>query len=201
VDRSSAPLSPRTTKRVTAHRDPLGFGTPHNGAAPVAFMTRLGLGAGDREQQHYDSWLSLPAADPRLGLAILTCMDARLDINSALQIYTGDAHILRNAGGRVTPDVLRSLHLSVGLMNVREIGIVHHTDCGLEGVDNDTLAGRTGVTGIDFLPFQSVYDSLVADVNAVVHAGILPAQGIVWGAVYQLRARRVSLLQATVART
>jgi carbonic anhydrase len=132
--------------------------------------------------------------DPVLRLAIVSCMDARLDLHGALKITIGDAHILRNAGGRVTPDVVRSLHLSVKDMKVREIGIVHHTGCRLEGTDNDTLAGRIGVAGIDFLPFQSLDDSLAADVEAVIRARVLPPRGIVWGAVYRLELGTVSVL-------
>lgn len=129
---------------------------------------------------------ALPNAEPALRLAIVSCMDARLDINRALRIDTGDAHILRNAGGRITPDVIRSLTLSVRLLKVREVGIVHHTGCGLEGVDNDALADRTGVVGMDFLPFRTVAESLAADVDAVRRSGLLPRHAVVWGARYDL---------------
>lgn len=129
---------------------------------------------------------SLPCAEPALRLAIVSCMDARLDINRALRIGNGDAHILRNAGGRITPDVIRSLTLSVRLLKVREVGIVHHTGCALEGVDNEALAHRTGVVGMDFLPFRTVADSLAADVDAVRTSGLLPRHAVVWGARYDL---------------
>jgi carbonic anhydrase len=144
-----------------------------------------------------DTRAPLPS-NPALSLAILTCMDARLDIWGRLGISSGDAHILRNAGGRVTPDVIRSLHLSVGLMNVREIGILHHTNCGLEGTDNESLAKRIGVSTIDFLPFQSFHDSLRADMEEVLKAGVLPAGGIVWGGVYTLGAEKIKLVHGPV---
>src|SRR5215472_1623317 len=147
------------------------------------FVSRLA-----REETHqlesHDMRMPVPSSDPALSLAVLTCMDARLDIAGKLGIAIGDAHILRNAGGRVTDDVIRSLHLSVNLMNVREIGILHHTNCGLRGTDNDTLAQRTGIKSIDFLPFKTFKDSLSADVAKVVKADILPTGGMVWGAVY-----------------
>jgi carbonic anhydrase len=136
----------------------------------------------------------VPAAIPALGLAILTCMDARIDPNRALGLNLGDAHVLRNAGGRMTDDMIRSLHFSVRMMKVSEIGIVHHTGCGLEGMDNDTLADRVGLDGIDFLPFRSVDDGLMADVKAVRQQAILPPHGIVWGAVYDLGTGQVDVV-------
>src|SRR5690606_40410802 len=117
-----------------------------------------------------------------LRLAIVSCMDARLDINRALRIGNGDAHILRNAGGRITPDVIRSLTLSVRLLKVREVGIVHHTGCALEGVDNEALAHRTGVVGMDFLPLRTVAESLADEVDAVRRSGLLTRHDVMWGA-------------------
>jgi carbonic anhydrase len=141
-----------------------------------------------------DAAATLPHSDPALSLALLTCMDARLDIAGGLGISIGDAHILRNAGGRVTDDVIRSLLVSVKLMNVREIGILHHTRCGLHGTDNDALTRKIGVSGRDYLPFQSFDDSLSADVAAILRERILPAGGIVWGALYSLEAKKISLV-------
>jgi carbonic anhydrase len=164
----------------------------------AGFVSRL-----TRDESEQASWphaeLSLPKGDPLLSLAVLTCMDARLDLSGRLGISVGDAHILRNAGGRVTSDVIRSLHISVKLMNVREIGIVHHTNCGLGGTDNDTLAQRTGIDSIDFLPFRSFDESLSSDVSAILRAGILPAGGVVWGAVYSLGTERVRVVHGPVA--
>jgi carbonic anhydrase len=169
-------------------------------ALTASFVSRLLPDTGDQPESR-DTSIPLPSSDPALGLAIVTCMDARLDLGSRLGISIGDAHILRNAGGRVTPDVIRSLHLSAKLMNVREIGILHHTNCGLGGTDNDTLARRTGVDSIDFLPFQRPQDSARADVTAVLLAGILPVGGIVWGAVYRLDIDQIGLICGPVAVT
>lgn len=76
----------------------------------------------------------LPAA-PRRRLAVVACMDARLDVMSALGLRNGEAHVIRNAGGVVTDDVIRSLCLSQRALGTREIVLVHHTDCGLQAVD------------------------------------------------------------------
>ena len=163
-------------------------------SAAASFVSRLTFAADSDGADFLHPQPLLHQAEPALGLAIVTCMDARLDLHHALGIRTGDAHILRNAGGRMTPDVIRSLHLSVKIMNVREIGIVHHTGCALEGIDNVALADRTGTDNIDFLPFRSVQDSLTADVQMLIKADILRAQGIVWGAVYLTPLGRLSEL-------
>jgi carbonic anhydrase len=161
------------------------------GHTPIAsFVSRLAAMA----EHDRGASMIVPAAIPALGLAILTCMDTRLDPNRALGLNLGDAHILRNAGGRVTEDVVRSLHFSVSMMKVTEIGIVHHTGCGLHGMDNDTLADRSGLAGIDFLPFRSVDDGLMADIEAIRLRKILPAHGLVWGAVYDLGTGQIDVL-------
>ena len=86
---------------------------------------------------------------PKLGLAVVACMDSRLDLFGALGLEIGDAHLIRNAGGMVTDDVLRSLALSQRSMGTREVVIIHHTDCGMAGFDDDefrsALEAETGV--------------------------------------------------------
>lgn len=77
---------------------------------------------------------------PRRELAVVTCMDARLDVFAALGLQPGDAHVIRNAGGLVTDDVIRSLCLSQRLLGTRTIVLVGHTDCGLEGISDDGFA-------------------------------------------------------------
>ena len=74
--------------------------------------------------------------NPRRKLVVLTCMDVRLDIHWILGIEPGDAHVLRNAGGVVTDDVIRSLLVSQRLLGTREIVLIHHTTCGLLGLDD-----------------------------------------------------------------
>ncbi len=75
--------------------------------------------------------------EPSLRLAIVTCMDSRLDVFAALGLEDGQAHVLRNAGGVITNDVVRSLALSQRKLGTREIVLIHHTDCGLEKVTDD----------------------------------------------------------------
>ncbi len=74
---------------------------------------------------------------PRRHLAIVACMDSRMNIFEMLGLEHGDAHIIRNAGGVVTDDVIRSLVLSQRRLGTREIILIHHTNCGLEGVSVD----------------------------------------------------------------
>jgi carbonic anhydrase len=126
------------------------------------------------------------AAPPGRRLALITCMDARLDLFGALGLRLGEAHILRNAGGRVTDDVLRSLLLSSHLLGTREFGVIHHTACGLEGISNDELRRRTSTTTTDFLPFDDVDASVVEDVERLRNAGPFPPGTVVWGAVYEV---------------
>jgi carbonic anhydrase len=86
---------------------------------------------------------------PKLRLAVVACMDSRLDLFGALGLDIGDAHLIRNAGGIPTDDVLRSLALSQRSLGTREIVVIHHTQCGMDGFDDDAfraeLAAETGV--------------------------------------------------------
>jgi carbonic anhydrase len=87
---------------------------------------------------------------PKLRLAVLACMDSRLDLFGALGLEIGDAHLVRNAGGMPTDDVLRSLALSQRNLGTREIVLIHHTDCGMFGFDDaefrQMLADESGAT-------------------------------------------------------
>ena len=111
-------------------------------------------------------------AAPLSGLAIVTCMDARLDVEETLGLRTGDAHIIRNAGGLVTDDVIRSLIVSQQLLGTNEIVVIQHTGCGLHDVDErdlrERLATMAGVSeddiGIDFGGFTDLAASARAQV-------------------------------------
>jgi carbonic anhydrase len=78
----------------------------------------------------------LPVA-PALHLAVVACMDSRLDVFAALGLNDGEAHVLRNAGGVITDDVVRSLSISQRKLGTREIVLIHHTDCGMQKVSDD----------------------------------------------------------------
>lgn len=81
------------------------------------------------------------AMPPARGFAILTCMDARLDPAQYAGLAEGDAHVIRNAGGRASDDAIRSLVISHKLLGTREWFVIHHTDCGMETFDDATMAG------------------------------------------------------------
>jgi carbonic anhydrase len=81
-------------------------------------------------------------AAPLSGLAIIACMDARLDVEEALGLRTGDAHIIRNAGGLATDDAIRSLIVSQQLLGTEEVVVIGHTGCGLLGIDETGLRRR-----------------------------------------------------------
>jgi carbonic anhydrase len=74
---------------------------------------------------------------PSRRLAIVTCMDSRLDVFAALGLEQGEAHVLRNAGGAVTDDVIRSLAISQRRLGTREVMLIHHTDCGMQSLTDD----------------------------------------------------------------
>ena len=82
--------------------------------------------------------LALP---PARRFAILTCMDARLDPAKYAGLAEGDAHVIRNAGGRASDDAIRSLVISYKLLGTREFFVIHHTDCGMEFFTNDVMRG------------------------------------------------------------
>jgi carbonic anhydrase len=133
------------------------------------------------------------------GLAVVTCMDSRIEPLAMLGMDKGDAKILRNAGARVTDDVLRTLVLAVHLLAVRRVMIVAHTDCRMskitdEQVHADILAG----SGLDTrsLDFGTIADQkavLAHDVRKVRSSPYLPADLAVIGCVYDLQTGAVSV--------
>ncbi len=130
-------------------------------------------------------------AQPVRHVAVLTCMDARLDLFRLLGLHIGDSHLLRNAGGRATQDALRSLILSANALGTREFVVIHHTGCGLHRVTNEGLADRIEeVSGsrpaIDFHPFDDEATSVGADVEVIAQCPFLPVGSVVWGAVYDV---------------
>jgi len=101
---------------------------------------------------------------PRLRVAVLACMDTRIDVFAMLGLRRGDAHIIRNAGGLVTDDALRSLSASQRLLGTEEIVVVMHDGCGLHGASEDSFAQALAADGV--LPnwrlgaFEDVEDTL-----------------------------------------
>ncbi|MBU6337096.1 MAG: carbonic anhydrase [Acidobacteria bacterium] len=89
-------------------------------------------------------------APPRRRLAVLTCMDARIDLDALLELELGDAHVIRNAGAIATTDVIRTLAASQRLLGTEEIIVVQHTDCGIHRMDPKAFAAEvTAETGVE----------------------------------------------------
>jgi carbonic anhydrase len=108
---------------------------------------------------------SVLTAAPLTGLAIVTCMDARIDVEDALGMRVGDAHIIRNAGGLASEDVVRSLVVSQQLLGTREIVVIAHTKCGLHDADEAELRQRVA----DATGFQTEMTfGAFADLEAMV---------------------------------
>jgi carbonic anhydrase len=107
---------------------------------------------------------------PRRRLAIVTCMDSRLDVFAALGLEHGEAHVLRNAGGVITDDVIRSLAVSQRRLGTREVMLIHHTDCGMQTLSDDGFrAELQAATGI--APAFAIES--FADVDANVRQSVL----------------------------
>ncbi|MDE3082418.1 MAG: carbonic anhydrase [Acidobacteriota bacterium] len=108
---------------------------------------------------------------PQLHLAVLTCMDSRLDLFGALGLDLGEVHLIRNAGGIATDDAIRSLLLSQRLLETRAVMVIHHSRCGLESFDEDQLQGELEAEFGERAPFRlGAYRDVEADVRATVAA-------------------------------
>lgn len=128
---------------------------------------------------------------PKLRLAVVTCMDSRLDLFGALGLEVGDAHLIRNAGGIPTDDVLRSLALSQRALGTREIVVIHHTQCGMDDFDDAAFrAELTDETGeeppwrVD--GFTDLYDDTRRSVERVRGCPWLPHRDSVRGFVFDV---------------
>ena len=136
--------------------------------------------------------LSGMAAPPARSLAILTCMDARLHPERFLGLQIGDAHVIRNAGGRASDDAVHSLIISSQLLGTREFLVIHHTDCGMLMLSNSDVHERlTAATGadashIDFLPFDDLEEGVREDVRRIRQSPFIPAEASITGHVYNV---------------
>jgi carbonic anhydrase len=127
-------------------------------------------------------------APPKLGVTIVTCMDARIDPVRMFGLQPGDAHVLRNAGGVVTDDVIRSLMLSQRLLGTRAIMLIHHTRCGAHGLQEESvkaqLQSETGMRPSFALEGFADLDAAVRQSMARVrHSLFLPHRQAVRGFV------------------
>ncbi len=134
---------------------------------------------------------------PARRLAIVTCMDARIIPSRALGLEEGDAHVIRNAGGRAR-DALRSLVISQRLLGTNEIAVIHHTDCGMLTFTNPVLHAKVkqdlgaDSTGIDFLPFSDLEESVREDVEFLLSSPLIPRDVPIRGFVYDVRTGRLN---------
>ena len=126
--------------------------------------------------------------DPRPSqrLAVVTCMDARIDVFAVLGLHLGEAHVIRNAGGRVTDDVLRSLALSVHVLGVNTVVVMQHTKCGLAGVTDEELRARTGAD-LGFFPIDDHGAALREDIQLLCEKAYLHPIERIAGFVYDVQ--------------
>jgi carbonic anhydrase len=160
---------------------------------------------------------------PARRFAILTCMDARLDPAKYAGLAEGDAHVIRNAGGRASDDAIRSLVISYKLLGTREWFVVHHTDCGMElftdeimrgllasslktaSVDasgwHDTGEGPGSAEGnyIDWLTIKDNAQSVVEDVLRIRNHPLVPGEIPVYGYIYDVRTGKLVEVPAATA--
>jgi len=160
---------------VALDRDPLSTGT-RAGSGSLRDMSAVDhlLHANER----YTAGFPGPRPTrPKLRLAIVACMDSRLDLFGALGLEIGDAHLIRNAGGLPTPDVLRSLAISQRFLGTREVVLIHHTECGMDRFDDTTFRAQlTAETGI--VPGWDVPG--FTDIRAAMRRSIATVRGCAW---------------------
>ena len=165
--------------------------------------------------------LALP---PARGFAILTCMDARIDPAKLAGLAEGDAHVIRNAGGRASDDAIRSLVISHKLLGTNEWFVIHHTNCGMELFTDEVIRGLlaqslatatfdgsrwTDPAGgggshagdfIDWLTIKDLAQSVVIDVERIRQHPLVPASIPIHGYIYDVTSGRlIEVPQATVA--
>lgn len=153
------------------------------------------------------SELALP---PARRFAILTCMDARLDPAKYAGLSEGDAHVIRNAGGRASDDAIRSLVISYKLLGTSEWFVIHHTDCGMQYFTNEVMRdllahsletaeigpngfhdvgagpGSTAGNEIDWLTISDREQSVVEDVRRIRNHPLVPSRIPIYGYVYNV---------------
>ena len=139
--------------------------------------------------------------EPQRNLAIVTCMDSRLDVFAALGLGPGEAHVLRNAGGIITDDVIRSLAISQRRLGTREVMLIHHTDCGMQKITDDgfrmELQETTGVSpSFAIESFQDVEADVRQSILRVRRSPFLPHREVVRGFVYDVDSHRLREVEA-----
>ncbi len=160
---------------------------------------------------------------PGRRFAILTCMDARLDPAKFAGLSEGDAHVVRNAGGRASDDAIRSLVISYKLLGTREWFVIHHTDCGMETFSDEIMRGllaksldhavfepdgwhdrgagpgSTEAQYIDWLTIRNQDESVVEDVRRLRKHPLVPAWIPIQGLLYDVRSGALRLVEKAAA--
>jgi len=148
---------------------------------------------------------SLPAGHldvhPSRRLAVVTCMDSRLDVFAALGLKDGEAHVLRNAGGVITDDVIRSLAVSQRRLGTREVMLIHHTDCGMQTLTDDGFrAELQEATGVAPAFAIESFTDLDADVRQSIlrvrRSAFVPHRDVIRGFVYDTDTHRLREVEA-----
>jgi len=165
---------------------------PDHSSGPTSEYARI-LADNARYADEFEHGALRPA--PTRKLAVLACMDARLTIEVALGLGTGEAHILRNAGGVVTEDVIRSLVVSQHLLGTEEVVVVGHTGCGMRRFPEDEVRRQlTAATGtdvhLDFEPFEDLEENVREQVRRI-HAHPWTRDVPVHGLVYEVETGRL----------
>ncbi len=141
---------------------------------------------------------------PARGIAVVACMDARLDVHRILGLEEGDAHVIRNAGGVVTDDAIRSLVISQRLLGTKEVILIHHTECGMLTFKDDEVKGQiehdTGIRP----PFAlEAFPDLEADVRQSIArikaSPFVPHKSNVRGFVYDVKTGKLNEVSAGVS--
>jgi len=130
-------------------------------------------------------------ARPSRHLAVVTCMDARIDVFAVLGLHLGEAHVIRNAGGRVTDDALRSLALSSQVLGVTAVAVMQHTKCGLAGVTDDELRRLTGAD-LGFFTIDDHAAALREDIDILTSTPYLEPITTIAGFVYDVETGEIN---------
>jgi carbonic anhydrase len=133
---------------------------------------------------------------PARGVAVVACMDARLDVHTILGLEEGDAHVIRNAGGVITDDEIRSLAISQRLLGTTEIVLIHHTDCGMLTFSDDELKQQiqedVGVKPhFSMESFSDLEEDVRQSIARIQHSPFVPHKNAVRGFVYEVETGRL----------
>jgi carbonic anhydrase len=120
---------------------------------------------------------------PARGVAVVACMDARLNVYGILGLNEGDAHVIRNAGGVVTDDEIRSLAISQHLLGTEEIVLIHHTNCGLEGIEEEEIRAQLReAAGVEppwrIEAFTDVDESVRESIRRITESPFIPHKNV-----------------------